>query len=121
MKKTEMCLGEQLCQDGSDVEYCNIHNNDVCPTDFYYEKCPGILPMSPEHKECYKPNREINNSEYDCLRRSDETTITEEKENIDYESIKPCVPSFNLGSVALTCGDKCKRITDWCRGDHTSS
>ena len=118
VQKWYMCHGQPLCQDFSDVEFCNIHNKDVCTPDYNYYKCPGLIPWSPEHRECYKPTSEINNSEYNCLTRSDETGVTEERETIDYDSIKPCKEYANPG---LWCGDVCKDTIEWCNSDSSLS
>ena len=101
VKKEKMCHGEPLCEDLSDVEFCNIHNDDVCTTSYgtNFYKCPAT--NSSEHQECYDPNTDENNSEYNCLSRSDEIDNEENTDNksikmevynddIEYESIKPC-------------------------------
>ena len=114
--KHEMCLGKPLCSDRSDVEACNVNNNDLCDPNFYekYYKCPGILPFASKNQQCYNPSVDIANSEYDCLSRSDEPDVMEKEEIIDYESIKPCFKDIQRHVSGLMCGNTCKENTDWC-------
>ena len=115
--KGYMCHGEPQCEDLSDVEFCNSQNIDVCPPDSEYNKCPAT--SSSEHQQCYKLSEDIiNNSEYNCLTRTDEIEVRENTDNnslqpetdtdipaIVYEFIKPCIDED--GVPGLTCGDTC--------------
>ena len=120
VKKTEMCHGKPLCHDLSDVEFCNTHNDDVCSPSFLenYYKCP--VTSSSEHQECFDPSREINNSVYNCITRTDETDVKLKKESIDYESITSCGESF-WDDPGLWCGNDCLWNIKWCNSDASSS
>ena len=62
VEKEKMCHGKPICQDYSDLEFCNINNNDVCRLISSQSKCPAI--SSSEHQECFDSRNEINDSTY---------------------------------------------------------
>ena len=132
VRKNDMCHGEPLCDDLSDVMFCNIHNNEVCLPQYDYSKCPYT--SSSEHQECYKPSEDMNNFKYNCITRNDEIGSKENTDSkstrsdfdtvneniaIDYESIKPCTDEY--GAPGLLCGNECKLNTEWCLSEYSTS
>ena len=59
-RKDNMCHGEPMFDDLSDVMFCNIHNNEVCLPQYDYSKCPAT--SSSEHQ----PSENMNNFKYNC-------------------------------------------------------
>ena len=109
--KKYICHGDPWCLDWSDLGMCGPDNEDICPPNTSYYKCPGA-DISTDHQECYDIDKYTNNQQYNCLTRGDETTTEgRSDEMIDYESIIPCNGRNGNG---LMCGLECVDIKFWC-------
>ena len=108
--KDYTCHGQPVCSDGSDVDMCGPMNKDVCPPNFYYTKCSADFAA---HQECYDFGLGgIDNQEYDCITRGDETYGDTLEQIVDYNSITPC--SDQHVATGLMCGQVCVDISKWC-------
>ena len=80
VNKQDICHGYPVCMDKSDIKHCQ-EENDICGYDFSISRCHDI-PSG--HQECYLASAH-NDRRFDCLSRSDEDSLVEEKATIDYD------------------------------------
>ena len=118
VRKEDICHGYPVCKDSSDIQHCQ-KERDIFDHDYRFSKCQAI-PTG--HHECYK-TRNKNNREYNCLSRSDEDILVENRALtiIDYNSISPCNSTIrgDRGN-ALLCGKYCVYIEEWCNPNKPS-
>ena len=111
----EMCQGNALCEDKSDVAACNssltcVHN----PGGFKRYSLNSTI--APGHHYCEYKSQE-NDGSYDSLGREDETNldVVDKQTKIDYSKLEDCTTDDN--NYGTMCGEKCLWNSAWCRDD----
>ena len=116
VQEWDICRGDAICDDMSDLAWCQHQQRQQEPCPRYYIRCNTTLGLP---GQCV-PEAKKNDGRYQCLDRSEEDPYSMKTDvDIDLSQLQPCTNAY--GEPGLTCSGaldgRCHELVSWCWGD----